>query len=366
MPSKNKTKYLVFSGGGAAFPAFAGAVSQLHKEPAFSFNDLQAVLGTSVGALAALLVALKYSPEEITEKLSTLDLSKMNDEFDLGRLFKTYGIFRQNKLYKLIKQFIKEKTKRKDPENVTFNDLKALGFLDLYIVTTKFYLLNGKPVGKQVVFSPEKYADTSVATAVLTSAAASPYFQARRLKKISKTKYQLRHKTDLDADFFTDGGLCDNYAITFFDKSKYIENMPDKLTETYNTQTLGLALITKQQMIDAEYHPTKEHLPESDIKQFSEAFINTLLIRFQYEHLNEPGTGARTIEIDRLDVQSFDFNIDKNKIDELIESGKAAVKHYFATDTHDLPATLPNLDDDDENDELQRVKSQPCKKCVIL
>lgn len=347
----NDIKYLVFSGGGAAGYGHAGAIEQLNQEASFSFQKIEGVAGTSVGAIAALLVSLNYTPEQISIKLASIDLKKLGDGGNMPqkiyRLFTQYGVYKGDTLYQLIKEIIREKTGREDPENVSFEDLKTLGYKDLYIVATKIFKENNKPTGKEKIFSFDKTPKTSVATAILASTAAPGYFRRVRLKKIAKGKYIF----DKQGDLFDDGGIVNNFPINIFDKPKYIPCNDEHLNLEVNPHTLGLVLLRSDRIEDKTHHINKEPIDDKHPLEYAVGIFNTLMLKFEKDSLEKSENRKRTIQIDRLGISLGQFHIDEKTKQALIESGKQAVKDYFAS--------LNN-----EN-EITKVASFTCKKVQI-
>lgn len=322
-------QYLVFSGGGAAGCAFAGALAELGKQPSFSFANIKGVAGTSVGAIAALMVSLNFTPEEASTKLANLDLKKLQDGGlmvnQVFRLLTHYGFYKGEALYAFILNLLKEKTGRDDPENITFADLKTLGFKDLYIVATKLYKENGTPTGKQKIFSHEKTPKTAVAAALLASAAAPIYFARVRFKKIEKGKYVF----DETGDLYNDGGILNNYPIDIFDSPKYL-GLPDQAnTKIINPHTLGLALPKTMEITNAKTKPLKTVISDAHPFEYAESLINSLFFQYEKEKLDKQMNHLRTIQIDRLGVNLSDFSLGEKIKQSLIESGKNAVKDHF-------------------------------------
>lgn len=317
-------RYLVFGGGGAAGYAYVGALRQLAKEPKFSFANIKGVAGTSVGAVAALIVSLNFPLEEASEKLAKMDLKKLADSGcfikKTYRLFSKYGMYKGDAFASFINDIITERTGRSDPENVTFADLKALGCKDLYIVATKLYLLNGNPTGKQKIFSTEKTPNTSVSAAIRASAAAPFYFSRIRLKKEDKKTYVLNDQGDL----YEDGGVLNNFPIELFDKE---ELLPQQKTPV-NRATLGVALYNPKNQGDQK--PKKEVIADGQPKNYVYGLFNSLLHQVNHTKLNEAMNMQRTIHIDRKGVKLNDFTMSQTTKDLLIQSGEDAVKRFFA------------------------------------
>lgn len=322
----SKIKYLVFSGGGAAGYAHGGAVLQLADEADFSFTDIKGVAGASVGAFAALLVSLNFTPQEISDKLSSLNIRALMDGGNLPqqlyRLFTQYGIYTGDPLYRMIKDIIAEKTGRSDPENVTFADLKALGCKDLFIVTTKVYKENDQPTGKEKIFSTENTPQTPVAATLLASMSAPGLFRRVRLKKIAKGHFVL----DEQGDLYEDGGIVNNFPIDIFDKPKYVAQGDDYV----NSQTLGLALLNHNQINLRTHALPKTIIGDHHPMDYSVGLFNMVLFNHQQRNLNKKANRLRTVQIDRMGVSLGDFALSADTKASLIESGRRAVHYYFS------------------------------------
>ncbi len=327
-------KYLVFSGGGSAGVAYAGAIEQLGQEKEFSLAKIEGVAGASVGAIAALMVSLNYSPEEASQKLGSLNLSKLTDGGCLisegYRLFSKYGMYKGEAIYQFILDIIKEKIKTITPKinakNLTFADLKKLGFKDLHVVSTKIQLVNGVPTGKLKHFSFETTPDTPIAGVVHASAAAPFFFARVRLLKVAKGRHILHD----DGDLYADGGMLNNFPIDIFDKPQYLPvHEHGDVTNIINPHTLGIAMRSKAQIINQENKPVKARIGDNDPLKAFEGVATSFLKNFITEKLDKPGNFNRTIEIDQLGVFSFNFNISDKTKQELIASGKKAVTEFF-------------------------------------
>lgn len=332
--------YLVFSGGGAAGYAYAGALMQLNEEEKFSFDDIKAVAGSSVGAVIALLIALNYDPAAAGMKLSSINFKEFadGDRHQLYRLFTRYGRFRGKNILEFIKEILREKTGCSEPEDLTFADLKALGCKDLYVVTTKMFLKNDIPSGKQKIFSYEKTPDTSVAAAVLASTSAPPYFPRVRLKKIAKGKYV----NDDQGDLFEDGGILNNYALELFDSPKYMDLPDDHGQSTIiNPHTLGFILREEKKISDNNHQTIKRPIPDGYPIKFVQGLINSIVHQAVDEKLDKDKNLARTVQIDRKGVKLNDFDISEKIKTELVQSGRDAVKNYFANIAENNAAYWP-------------------------
>lgn len=322
--------YLIFSGGGAAGVAFAGAIGQLDKEPSFSFNNIKEVAGTSMGSIAALLVSLNYKTAEIMKKLREIDLNKLrgNNSWTakIINLYQEYGIYESKNLYEILLDLIKTKTGLAKPEELTFADLKKLGYKDLHVVATKLYNLNGTPTGKRKIFSAETTPDTSVALAILASCSAPAYFERVRLKKVAKGKY-VRSE---EGNIYNDGGIVSNLAIDIFDKEKYLTSKNSNSNDyALNPHVLGLSILSADRIIDPWHLPVKTPIADSSPISFGKAIYNAVTSKDTVDGIEDEKYHQRIIQIDRLGIGLAQFDIDEATKDKLVAVGRLSVERYY-------------------------------------
>ena len=312
---------VVFSGGGAAGCAYAGVLTALAEEPSFSFDKLKAVAGTSIGAITALIVSLKYTPLEANELLTNLDLNEFKDSKNIIKkakgFFFDYGIYKGNYLEQFINKLISNKIKTDHPDQITFSDLKALGFLDLSVVAGMCCKVDGENVMREKKLNVSESPNTSVLSAVHASAAAQPYFAGVRMHEIDND-YYLTNKGGFD---FVDGGFINNYPIDIFD---YINESGYKVI---NPHTLGFLLLFDSQMNTNSNHSIERNNNKVD---HDKSIINSTLFQPQKQKLELQSNFDRTIQINRLGVDTADFNVDNKTKLALVQSGRDAVKKYFA------------------------------------
>jgi NTE family protein len=155
---------LVLSGGGARGFAHLGVIQALHEAGIYP----EVVSGTSAGALAGVLYADGYSPEEI------LKLMNSGSRLDFMRpAMPREGLLQLNGIIKILKTNLKA---------TTFDQLK----IPLYVTATD---LNN---GKSVYFSKGELLDP-----VIASASIPVLFQPVKINNIS----------------YVDGGVLDNLPV---------------------------------------------------------------------------------------------------------------------------------------------------------
>lgn len=322
-------KNLVFEGGGVKGIAYVGALEVLNEKGIL--NDIHRVGGTSAGAIIALLVGLNFSPEEIKKILLEMNFRNFMDEswgivLDTNRLIHQYGWYKGDYFRNWIANLVKEKTNNSE---ATFKDVNKLKqkkqFRDLYFVGTNLSTHFGE------VFSFEHTPRMCIADAVRISMSIPLFFTV---------------KTNSRGDVYVDGGVLDNYPIKLFDRMKYVEqyyNVPEYYEKhnnhlnqigkninpyVFNKETLGFRLDSAGEI--AAFRDQSEP-PRHEIENlFSYMWnlVETILEVQENLHLHSDDW-QRTIYIDTLGVKTTDFDLDRQRKEALVKSGKEFALKYF-------------------------------------
>jgi len=214
---------LVFEGGGVKGIAYVGVLEALttiplksYGEPINLIQDIKRVAGTSAGAITALLVSLNYSVDEIKKELSEVNFSKfadkptwkdwftsLPDRYYRGEHYIYEGTEFLNWIHKVIEKKLGKIT-------MTFQELKKLGYKELYIIGTNL------TKRKIEIFSPEHTPNMPIDIAVRASMAIPFVFKGVRFS-INNGVYDPNGE-----DVYADGGVISNYPIEIFDNKKYI------------------------------------------------------------------------------------------------------------------------------------------------
>ena len=325
-------KNLVFEGGGVKGIAYVGALEVLDREGIL--NNIERVAGTSAGAMVAVMVALRYSAEEVLQVLGTLNFKDFKDSSkgilrDTIRLLKNYGWYKGDYFRDLMAKLIEKKTGNGE---ITFEQLEETGkYRDLYLVGADL------TTGLSKVFSAhnQETKTMKVADAARISMSIPIFFAAVRGGRDNK-------------HLFVDGGLLDNYTVKTFDRQNYLadlnnarrteyyETINEKLRMqrstsrneyVYNKETLGFRLDAKED-IDM-YLTHEENFSEiNGFFDYTKALVTTL-IDFQTNVHLHGDDWQRTVYIDTLGVRAIDFDIPKEKKDELVASGRLYTEAYL-------------------------------------
>jgi len=324
-------KNLVFEGGGVKGIAYGGALEALDKKGFLS--NITRVAGTSAGAINATLLALDYSPAEVSKIIAETDFKNFEDKsslpVNLYRLFKGYGWFKGDAFREWIGEKIKAKT---GSARFTFRDLNnainhdKANFRQLYVVATN---LTQQYAEK---FSFEISPSVPIRDSVRMSMSIPLYF--RSVKKFG--------------DVMIDGGVTYNYPINLFDNIKYLSNekniagkTPDADGYVFNCETLGFRLDSKELIKYNRDDWKNVPIKINSFKDYALGLLDFMMDMANKAHL-EAEDWNRTIFIDTLDVKTTDFKLKEEKIRTLIESGEKGVKDYFEwRDKDDVWNKLP-------------------------
>ncbi len=309
-------KNLVFEGGGIKAIAYTGALKILELKGIT--NNIERVAGSSAGSLIALMMALKYSSDEILDVLLNTDFSRIgeSDFFveDWHRLVTSYGLYESTYLQKIIEGIIEKKTGKKD---ITFIELRK-SYLDLYILVTNLEKKQSEAL------SAKKNPNLSVCQSLLASMAVPFYFVPQKINN----------------SIYVDGGMLRGYPIDLFDNRDFIDseycqidyyekvNKECSLDYVYNKETIGLRLDSLLEI----NHYKKNIVPSFKINSFvdyTKTLLKVLLNHDENRHLHSHD-GQRSIYIDTLDVSTLDFSLDQEKISKLIRSGEISAGRYLS------------------------------------
>lgn len=322
---------LVLEGGGIWGIAYGGALKELDSLQVLP--NIQRVAGTSAGAIQAALLAVGYTPDEITEITFNTPIEQFNDGrfiFFGGtkRLFKQYGWYRGDKFTDWIGKLIQAKTGDAD---VTFAELHQLaakgGFRDLYVTGTN---LTDQCV---MVFSHETFPAMQVKHAVRISMSIPLYYRAVLLDQQGNVIKKPRKGQQLDV--VVDGGILANYPVNLFDNLKYIDTAAVTTADYnaqgvfYNPQTLGLRLDRDEQIAYDQQQAGLAPYPITRFGDYMGAFYNLVEESLNRQTLT-PHDWSRTISISTKGLGQRVRKLDETEKSTLLESGKAGVQAFMS------------------------------------
>ena len=311
---------LVFQGGGPKGIAYIGALKVLEKRNLLS--GIKRVAGTSAGALTAMLVAFGYSSEEVYKFLVDKPLTDFLDfSLPIG------GFCKGAELLNWINQLLEQRT---GIPNCTFGELRQKikngeKFKHLHVFSIK--------VGanrEAVEFNSEdkRWDNLIIADAVRASMSLPvvyPPYTLHFKNPEDQTRYPVK-----ELGSFMDGGLSGdliNLAIDAFDKKRYIMpgcselegnfSMTNKRTLAFSLYTPGTELPTENTQVNCIATAGWEWC--QSVKEADLIYIKT-----------KPYDCLRTIKVSNTQVGTvLGFFEDREKLNELIQSGEAATNAFF-------------------------------------
>ena len=277
---------LVFEGGGVKGIAYSGVLEVLASQGILP--KVERVAGTSAGSIAALFVALGYTPEEVRRELFALDFEAFEDGGGLGglfRVFRRFGFFKGDFALEWLRCRVAAKTGK---PNATFRDLAEGGFLDLHVFTTDVSLRTSRELSFRTT------PDLEVALAVRMSMSIPLFFASIRGK---------------DGAVFVDGGVLLNYPIAAFDG-------PEP-----NPATLGFAL--------ANTDAPPKRVAIRNLDTYAKELFETLLAVQTNALANTEPNLVRTAMLDDLGIRTTDFDLTEAQKQELFRQGILGTCNYL-------------------------------------
>ncbi len=312
-------KNLIFEGGGVKGIAYGGALEVLNEMKILP--NIERVGGTSAGAINAALLALGFTFQEVSDIVAATNFNDFEDKSgfivnNMLRIIRKYGWFKGDAFSDWIGEKIKEKT---GTNNFTFGELKEAvktqdkSFRLLYVAVTNL------TKQKVEIFSHEENPEMKIKDAVRMSMSIPLFF-----KSVIK-----------ENDIMVDGGMAYNYPINLFDYEKYMSNAAnsgdfkaDANGYVYNFETLGFRLDSKDLIQASKDNWSNVPMEIKNVKDHVLGLLNFLMDLANRGHLRGSDWN-RTIFIDTLDVKTTQFDLPKEKIEALIESGKVNTEKYF-------------------------------------
>jgi predicted acylesterase/phospholipase RssA len=181
---------LVISGGGTNYIAMLGALHYLFEKQ--SFQDIRRYIGTSIGAVLSLLLAIGYTPNIIYDISLRYNFSSLNEikSDDVLSIFDNLGITTGEKLLKILIIFLKYKNISPD---ITFEQLFILFQKELVVIA---WCVDDQ---KTVAFSKDTFPHLNILTAIHMSIAVPFIFKP----------------VAYDDKLYIDGGIYDNLPVDF-------------------------------------------------------------------------------------------------------------------------------------------------------
>lgn len=326
--SKPVYRNLALEGGGIRGIAYGGALMELEKRGLL--QPIERVAGTSAGAIQACLLAMGYSPQEITEITFQTPLQQFTDGRFLflggfNRMAKNYGWYRGEKFTQWLASLIDKKSGNPD---LTFAELHALagknGFRDLYITGTNLSEQRAE------VFSHETYPQMRVKDAVRISMSVPLFFQAVFMDP--KGGVHPKPLPNAETWVMVDGGLLANFPIMVFDDQRYFSGgrttAGPQEKRFINPETLGIRLDHDDQIaFDAERKGLAPH-QIVDLPSYMNAFYRMVLENLN-RHALTPADWDRTVSVSTAGFGPKVKRLSEKDKEKLLASGRTGMLQFF-------------------------------------
>lgn len=289
---------LVCKGGGVKGIALIGAICYL-EEKGYKW---QKIAGTSAGAIVGSLIAVGYTGLELKEILINTNYKDFNSKNHLQGIpliGQPLSLITQKGIYTAdgVENFLinhynaKGKVKFKD---ISTNGISKLKVLTVDVTTHELLILPDDLVKFNI--DPLEF---EISKAVRMSMSIPFYYTPSILKKNGINNY------------LVDGGLLSNFPIWIFDVPR-VPRWP----------TFGLKLLSDS---DVTTPPSR-----NNIINYVGDIVETLLDKNEDVYLYNKDS-VRTIDIPTLGVKVTDFNLSREKAEELFNSGYNSAKDFLAT-----------------------------------
>lgn len=313
--SKDKKNVYIFSGGSAAGVAYGGALKayELLGEK-YAPENTKAVAGSSAGSLAAVGVALGYSPDEMITLLTKIDFgSFMDSKGKLSSIYNfshIYGWYRGEVLHKFLQKLVEDKTGNKDS---TLAEVQALNksHAEINIIVTD--IANMQNVSFNSIDKDTK--DIPLALAARTSTSVPLLFDAIFYEKDASGKWSLAKDDSKTATALIDGGILNNYPIIDMQRIYPKDNIE------------GLFLLQKDEIdwLKTGDRKTDNILNRNSPLKYLSGVYNLLSISRYNQYVQNKSVLDDTVMIDRLGVMTFNLSLTDEQKLALLKSGCESV-----------------------------------------
>lgn len=310
---------LVFEGGGVKGIGLVGALSVLEEHGCRPQNTA----GFSAGAIVATLYAAGYTAAELHEIMQSLDYNQFEDETWEDRvplagqplsLIRELGIYKGEDFLEWMREKLEAKGIR------TFHDLVHPDYADEGLryrykvqviasdLTERSLLVLPKDAAKLGIDNPD---DLDVAEAVRMSMSIPVFFEPVRFANPRSHREHL----------IVDGGVLSNFPVWLFDS----EGKPE-------WPTFGLRLVEADPKASLAERLPSEAAPGGieGVIDYIKSLIHTMLEAHDRLYL-EQDVYVRTIAIPTLGVQTTEFDLSREKAEELYESGRTTAERFLET-----------------------------------
>ena len=309
---------LVLSGGGVLGVGHVGAVSVLEERGI----EVKRIAGTSAGSIVGALLAAGVSAGEQHRLFAGLEYRRFLDEGGVDRVplvGPALSVLTENGYAegRYFHEWIEAELAKRDVR--TFADLRVRrdsGADPRDEHKWRLTVMAADVTRGQLLRLPQDYErydlppdEQSVADAVRASISVPWLFEP----------FKLRHPGG--ESLLVDGGLISNYPIDTFDRTD---------GKRSRWPTWGVTLIPELPAGAVQLVPQLRLLRPLPAYRHLEAVIATAIVGRDQGYLAQPWVRERSMTVDGLGVNPFDFGIDAETAERLYESGRDAASEFLA------------------------------------
>jgi NTE family protein len=304
---KSDYENLVFEAGGVKGVAYFGAILELEKRGLLS--QFKRFGGTSSGSIFAAMLAIGFTADELYNWKDVLSYSKASVKcyfWALCSLFKRFGM----KDVSVVTSQVAKKMSEKVDTNITFGQLYEKTGKDLVIVVCN---VNRR---RPVYIHHAQFPDVKVIDAIGCSVCAPYIFRPKKYDWLGTE------------DYYTDGGISDSYPNWVYnDLEKLYAGETNQIDTHYiSDKTLGIKLLAGDESNDYEVFKGREEV--SSVVDFTSGVLNTLVYQVERSVISDSYI-RQTICIDTQETGAFNFDLNDEERENLVQSGIRGVKAYF-------------------------------------
>jgi len=292
---------LVLAGGGVWGLTYAGVAAVLTERGIY--DKIERVAGVSVGAIFATLISLGYDADDITHIVRSTDFAKFEDKPSIFRVATKYGFYQGDFVMQWLRKLIADSPRGQGDGDLTFAQLRERGGRDLYVFASD---LNTQTY---VELSAQRTPDVAIIQGVRASMALPMVFPAWTIPGLG------------NQHIHADGGMMNNYPISFFDEPPFLP-----AGEEANRETLGFMFLSpKTNAVRPD-----DGLGYGNIEAYMKALMEAIVIGVS-SSLQVPSIERRTVMVNvhATGISSVHFKISQKEVDLLIDTGRHALTDYL-------------------------------------
>jgi NTE family protein len=295
----------VFEGGGVKGIGLVGAVAAA-EEKGYQWEN---VAGTSAGAIVAALLAAGYNSAELRNVMQELDYNRLKDASfvdkvplvgTIASLIFEKGIYEGKFFENWMAELLRAKKVR------TFGDLIVGEYQDNEQYRFKLRVIASDISQGRMLVLPQDISDYGMrpedlnVTAAVRMSMSIPFFYEPVKLKNMKTN---------QTSYIVDGGLLSNFPVWLFDTTRGVPEWP----------TFGFKLVEPE-----EGTPNKVRGPISLLA----ALFSTMMEAHDARYIKDENF-VRTIPIPTLGIGTTEFDVTRERSEELYQSGRKAAEQFF-------------------------------------